>query len=89
MSTGDPVWNIRIAFTEEEERTRADAILEFGGERFHGFGQAKKAPEDPSVPVIVEEIAASRAMSHLAHELLGAAAQRIEDFEGHKVTLTH
>jgi len=37
------------------------------------------------VPVIGEELAAARALSDLSHQLLHAAAARIEDFEGHPV----
>lgn len=83
----DTIWRVSIAFTEEGERTRADAILELASQRFHGFGQAKRAPEDPSVPVVGEELAASRALSDLSHQLLQAAADRIEQFEGHPVQL--
>jgi|1185.fasta_scaffold1492171_2 hypothetical protein len=82
-----PTWHVDIAFTEDEGRTRADAILEFGGQRFHGWGQAKRSPGDPDVPVVGEELAASRAISELAHQLLHAAADRIEAQEGHPVSL--
>jgi hypothetical protein len=83
----DQMWHVNIAFTEEGERTRADAVLELASERFHGFGQAKRAPEDPSVPVIGQDLAAARALSDLSHQLLHAAAHRIEAFEGHPVKL--
>ena len=83
----EPTWRVDVTFTEEEDRTRADAILEFGGQRFHGWGQAKRSPGDPDVPVIGEELAASRALSELAHHLLHAAADRIENFEGRPVSL--
>ena len=78
-------WHVNVSFTEDADRTRADAILELVSQKFHGFGQAKRAPEDPSVPVIGEELAAARALSHLAHQLLEAAVDRIESFEGHSV----
>jgi Domain of unknown function (DUF1876) len=81
----DQMWRVQIAFTEEADRTRADAILELASQRFHGFGQAKRAPEDPSVPVIGQDLAAARALSDLSHQLLQAAAERIEEFEGHPV----
>jgi hypothetical protein len=79
------MWRVDIAFTEEGDRTRADAILELASQRFHGFGQAKRAPDDPSVPVIGQDLAAARALSDVSHQLLQAAAQRIEEFEGHPV----
>ena len=81
----EQTWHVGVTFTEEGDRTRADAILELASERFHGFGQAKRAPGDPSVPVIGEELAAARALSDLSHQLLQAAADRIEGFEGHSV----
>jgi hypothetical protein len=83
----DHSWRVDIAFTEEDDRTRADAILELASQRFHSFGQAKRAPTDPSVPVIGQELAAARALSELSHQLLHAAAERIEAFEGHPVKL--
>lgn len=83
----EPSWHVMVAFAEEGDRTRADAVLEIAGERFHGFGQAKRAPQDPSVPLIGEDLAAARALSDLSHKLLEAAAERIESFEGHPVRL--
>jgi hypothetical protein len=82
----DQTWQVNVAFTEEDDRTRADAILELAGQRFHGFGRAKRAPEDPSVPVVGQDLAAARALSDLSHQLLQAAAERIEEFEGRPVT---
>jgi hypothetical protein len=76
----DVAWQINIEFSEEEEKTRADALLDVKGERFHGFGQARRAPGDPNVPVVGEELAAARALSDLSHKLLDAAATRIEQF---------
>jgi hypothetical protein len=72
--------HVELAFEEDGDRTRADAIVEIGGQRFHGFGQAKRAPGDPNVPVVGEELAAARALSDLAHKLLDAAAERIDQF---------
>ena len=81
----DQIWRVDVTFTEEGDRTRADAILELASQRFHGFGQAKRAPDDPSVPVIGQDLAAARALSDLSHQLLDAAATRIEAHEGHPV----
>jgi hypothetical protein len=82
---GDQMWRVNIAFTEEDQRTRADAILELASQRFHGFGMAKRAPEDPNVPVIGQDLAAARALSDLSHQLLHAAVERIEMHEGRPV----
>lgn len=83
----DQLWHVNIAFTEDDDRTRADAVIELASQRFHGFGQAKRAPEDPSVPLIGQDLAAARALSDLSHQLMQAAADRIEAFEGHPVRL--
>jgi hypothetical protein len=69
-----------IAFTEDGDRTRAEAVLDLGGLHFQGFGEARRAPGDPDVPAVGEELAASRALFALAHKLRNAAAARIEKF---------
>lgn len=81
----DQSWQVNILFTEEGDRTRADAIFETAGERFHGVGHARRAPHDPDVPLIGKDLAAARALSELSHHLLDAAAARIERFEGRPV----
>ena len=72
-------WSVTVAFTEDADRTRADAILQLASQKFHGFGQAKRAPEDPTVPVIGQDLAAARALSDLSHHLLegGRGANRV------------
>ena len=81
----DQIWQVSVTFTEEGDRTRADAVLELADERYHGYGRAKKASDDPNVPVIGHDLAAARALSDLSHQLLHAAAERIEQREGHAV----
>ena len=81
----DQIWQVSVVFTEEGEKTRADAMLELAGERFHGYGRAKRSPEDASVRVIGQDLAAARALSDLSHQLLEAAAAEIEQREGHPV----
>jgi hypothetical protein len=81
----EKVWTINVVLLEEGDLTRADAILAGAGDDVRGFGRAKRAPQDPSVPMIGDELAAARALSDLAHNLLDAAASRIEAFEGHPV----
>ena len=79
------IWTVSIAITEEEDRTRADATLELADQRFHGNGRASRAPQDPNVPVIGQDLAAARALADLSHQLLETAAERIEKYEGHPV----
>lgn len=76
----DVMWHVEVAFTEDGDKTRADAIVELANQRFHGFGQAKRAPSDPQVPVVGEELAAARALADLSHKLIDAATERIEHF---------
>jgi hypothetical protein len=81
------VWSIEVFLTEDPETTRADAVLEVGDRHFRGYGRARRNPADPDVPRIGEELAAARALSDLSHQLVHAAADAIEAFEGHPVTL--
>ena len=85
--TMDPTWRVEIVFTEDDRRTRADAVLEIAGRRMHGWGRAVRNPSDRDVPVIGEEVAAARALIRLGHQLLGAAESEIEEIERHPVHL--
>jgi hypothetical protein len=86
LSMNEPrVWTMDIAFTEDEDDTRADAILHAGLDRYHGWGRARRNPIDPDRPRIGEEVAACRALANLVEQLRGAAEHDIEVFEGHAV----
>jgi Domain of unknown function (DUF1876) len=81
------VWTVEVIFTEDEDRTRADARMNAGGRVLNGWGRARRNPTDPDVPVVGEELAAARALSDLANELVHEAARAVERFEGHPVGL--
>jgi uncharacterized protein DUF1876 len=81
------VWTVEIVFTEDDDHTRADALLQAGQRNFTGWGRARRNPSDPSVPLIGEELAAARALGDLAHRLLHEAADAIEQFEGGPVVV--
>lgn len=81
------VWTVEIVFTEDEDRTRADARLSTGARELNGWGRSRRNPSDPDVPAIGEELAAARALSDLAHHLVHEAAAAIEDFEGRPIHL--
>jgi hypothetical protein len=82
-------WTVTIAFSEEGNKTRADAVLQGGPDDLCGWGRARRNPADPDLPAVGEEVAAARALSDLAHHLLDGAAHRIELWEGHSVHLHH
>ncbi len=74
---------------EAESRTTADASMTTGGGQVvHGHGTARRHPDDPDVPQIGDEIAAARALSELAHNLLDTAAHEIGDDQHTRVHLT-
>ncbi|MET8764017.1 DUF1876 domain-containing protein [Lentzea sp. NPDC004782] len=78
MSTAKK-WSVEIHIDEHESRTRAEARLHTA-DRTHlvGFGLARLNPADRDVPEIGDELAVSRALADLAHQLLDAAAGDIE-----------
>ncbi len=80
-------WTVEIVFSEDEDQTRADAILTGSPDGVQGWGRARRNPADPDVPTVGEEIAAARALSDLAHHVLDQAAHRIESWEGRHVDL--
>jgi hypothetical protein len=81
------IWRIEINFTEDDQTTRADVVLDVGGRHHHGWGRAKRDPLDADVPIIGEQIAAARALIRLGHQLLGAAENEIEEIEQHPVRI--
>ncbi len=72
-------WNVQILLGEDEDVCHADAVLEVQGKtEIRGRGTSRRNPEDPSVPMIGEELATARALSDLAHQLLHMCARDIE-----------
>jgi hypothetical protein len=78
---------VQITLDEDEEHTEARATLRLRDRDFVANGRARRNPRDPNVPVVGEELAVARALSDLSHQLLAAAAETIEGFVGHRVTL--
>jgi hypothetical protein len=81
------VWTVEVAFTEDDDRTRADVMMRAAEREWHGWGRARRNPVDPDVPAIGEELAAARALADLSHQLVEAAARGVEAFEGRPVHL--
>ena len=72
-------WSVEIFIGEQDGRTRAEARLssERSAAALTGTGTARLSPVDSDVPEIGDELAASRALADLAHQLLDAAAEDI------------
>ena len=81
------VWTAEITFTEDEDRTRADAHMRAAERQWHGWGTSRRNPTDPDVPVVGEELAAGRALGSLSDQLIEAAGFGVAEFEGHPVRL--
>ena len=72
-------WNIQVTIDEQGDDTLADAALSLENKmEMHGRGSSRRNPRDESEPRIGDELATARALSDLAHQLLGAAASDIE-----------
>ena len=73
-------WSVSLSIAETDGQTRAEARLVMpGGEQLAGHGQARRNPADREVPRIGAQLAAARALSDLAGQLVHAAATAIED----------
>jgi hypothetical protein len=87
MSTVDR-WSVELSISEHDRETRADARLVLvDGTHLESHGTARRNPADPDVTGIGEKIAAARALSGLAHVLLGSAAGELEDITHERARL--
>ncbi len=81
-------WHVDIYLGEHEGQTHAEARLRSGEDvTLTGTGTARLNPSDRDVPEIGDELATARALSDLAHRLLHAAAEDIEDITHEKARL--
>jgi hypothetical protein len=81
-------WSVELSIHEHEGQTRADArLIMDGGDHLLGHGMARRHPRDPNVTDIGERIAVARALSDLAHLLLGSAAAELEDLTHERTRL--
>ena len=73
-------WSVSLSIAETDGQTRAEALLVMpGGEQLAGHGQARRNPADREVARIGAQLAAARALSDMAGQLVHAAATAIED----------
>jgi len=71
-------WPVEVSLSEQDGKTLAEAQLTRDGVGMIGHGLARRNPDDQEVTQIGEEIAAARALSDLAHQLVSDAAEQIE-----------
>jgi hypothetical protein len=72
-------WTVQVTLDEDGDDTAADAALLVENKmELRGRGVSRRNPHDESEPRIGDELAAARALSDLAHQLLAAAASDIE-----------
>ena len=73
-------WSVALTVQEHDGQTRAEARLDLGDNaHLLGQGTARRNPSDPNVLEIGEKIAVARALSDVAHMLLGSATAQLED----------
>ncbi|GHH73273.1 dsRBD fold-containing protein [Promicromonospora soli] len=78
-------WDVRVTVVESGGSTTAEATVVKGPPgALRGVGHARKAPEDPEVPQIGDEIAAARALRRLADRLIAMAEADVSAAVGHK-----
>jgi hypothetical protein len=83
-------WRVDIDLVEDDDETMARAVLVTGaGETLQGRGHARRNPDDTAVPQIGDEVAAARALRHLADRLLATASADIGEQQHAEVHLTH
>lgn len=72
-------WTVQVLLDEDGDDTYADAALTVENKmQLRGHGASRRNPHDESEPRIGDELAAARALSDLAHQLLAATASDIE-----------
>ncbi len=74
-----------VWFDEDERHTEARVTIHLRDVELTGFGLANRNPHDPNLPAVGEELAAARALSDLAHQLLDLAGLHIEHHVGRPV----
>jgi hypothetical protein len=67
-------WHVDVYLFEHDDHTKAEAVLRTdAGTELRHEGLARRRPGDRDVPEIGDELAACRALSGVAHDLLEAA----------------
>ncbi len=76
-------WHVELEFKEDEEHTRAAALVRLpDGNEVRGHGYASRHRSDANQPRVGEEIAGARALNELAMQLLTKAHDEIDEASG-------
>ncbi|MFI2204416.1 DUF1876 domain-containing protein [Streptomyces sp. NPDC020192] len=76
-------WHVELEFLEDDEHTRAVALLRLAdGSEVRAHGHATRHHVDANQPRVGEEIAGARALNELAMELLSKAHTEIDAESG-------
>ena len=84
-------WHVTIHLSDADDPrsdrkiTTARAVLTTVDTTLHGYGRARRNPDDPDIPEIGQELAAARALRELADKLLKATSDDIAELEHHEV----
>lgn len=82
-------WHVELYVYEDGHTTKADAVLRTSaGTELRHSGTARRNPIDRDIPEIGDELAVSRALAGLAHDLLEATIQDVEQNIGAEATIT-
>lgn len=86
-------WHVTIHLSDGDDPrsdravTTAHAVLTTQAATLHGYGRARRNPDDADVPEIGQEFAAARALRELADRLLKATSDDISEIEHHEVRI--
>lgn len=76
-------WHVEMEFEEDEQRTRAAALVRLpDGTEVRAHGYASRHHTDPNQPRVGEEVAGARALNELAMKLLTKAHDEIDQESG-------
>lgn len=71
-------WTVTLTIAEEGDETTATAVLTADAAPLDAVGHARRNPRDAPSPAIGDDVAASRALRHLAERLLDAADEGLQ-----------
>jgi hypothetical protein len=79
-------WDVGITFTATgRDRLHADAVLSAGLDHIAGHGDTRKHPNDPNIPEVAAQVAASRALVDLASQLQRLADAQLQAWDDAEV----